>query len=425
MLSVRKKSKLPRESPIVTPTPSAGRIKSLDVVRGFAVLGILIVNAAYFAAPWQTSQNPALAPLAVDDRTLWSWFVMHTFFEYKCITLFSLLFGASIVMVGGETGDRIRGAVLRRRLFWLFIFGLIHGALIWSGDILLTYALTGFIIAPLRSMRPRDLMQVGILLLSLSLLLHALSGAMFESVDARTLAEMETRNWAPPAAEVDRMIDAYRSGLNGAMRENVSAWFEYIVNGLPFIALRTAGVMLIGMALFKIGFLSGDASLSAYILVLAAGAIALGLIGWQAWLNYEAHFAFVHMQARGMFANAALSIFASLGYASVFVLLVKGGVRLAPLAAVGRMAFTNYITQSLIMTTIFWGGRGFGLFGQLDRPALWAVVAAIWALQLIWSPVWLSRFELGPFEWVWRRLSLGSPVAFARAQARNSREESP
>jgi uncharacterized protein len=123
------------------------------------------------------------------------------------------------------------------------------------------------------------------------------------------------------------------------------------------------------------------------------------------------------MMTRGTVVNSALSIFVSIAYASLFVLLVKAGARLItePLAAVGRMAFTNYITQSLIMTTIFWGGgRGFGLWGEVDRPTLWAIVLAVWALQLIWSPLWLSRFQMGPLEWIWRRLSYGKPVAIAR-----------
>src|SRR5688572_24873098 len=103
----------------VAPVRETDRIKSLDVMRGFAVLGILAVNAAFFAAPWQTSFSPMLAPLAIDETTLWSWFVMHVFFEFKCITLFSILFGASIFMVGGERDDKERGAVLTRRLVWL------------------------------------------------------------------------------------------------------------------------------------------------------------------------------------------------------------------------------------------------------------------------------------------------------------------
>src|SRR5262249_45070407 len=147
---------------------------------------------------------------------------------------------------------------------------------------------------------------------------------------------------------------------------------------------------------------------------LTVGAAALAAIGWEAWASWRAHFAFDYMQTHGL-ANAALNPFASLGYASACVLLVKAGVRviIEPLAAVGRMAFSNYIAQSLIMTTIFWSGRGFGLFGELDRPSLMAIVPLVWAAQLLWSTWWLARFRMGPLEWLWRRVSYGRPVAMA------------
>jgi len=391
---------------------TARRIQSLDVMRGLAVLGILAVNAAYFSAPWQTGQNPLLPPLDVNQDTLWSWLVMHVFFEFKFITLFSILFGASIFLVGGERTDKARGAVLRRRLLWLALFGLIHGALIWYGDILLTYALTSLLVLLARSWRARTLMIVGVILLLVSLGLSAAIGALFPMIPADKLAPIEAQMWAPPPEELERIQAAMRAGLASATLENIGVWSQYLLSGLPFIMVRTAGVMMIGMALFKWGYLSGNAPVGAYALALAFGAGVLALIGWQAWLNAQAGFEFVHMQSGGAFANSALSIFVSIAYASLMVLLVKAGLRFitGPLAAVGRMAFTNYLTQSLIMTTIFWGGRGFGLFGELNRVELWGVVLAVWALQLIWSPLWLQRFEMGPLEWVWRRLSYARPV---------------
>ena len=235
-------------------------------------------------------------------------------------------------------------------------------------------------------------------------------------VPAGELAGMKSAIWAPAPTEVERVQAAYQGGLVSALRENLSTWLLFISSSIAVLVARTAGVMMIGMALLKMGFLSGKAPVWVYGFALALGAGALGLIGWQAWLNARADFEFAHMQVRGTLANAALSILVSVAYASLFVLLVKAGARLitAPLAAVGRMAFTNYIAQSLIMTTIFWGGRGFGLFGELDRPALWAIVWTIWAVQLIWSPLWLSRFQMGPLEWVWRRLSYARPVAMMK-----------
>jgi uncharacterized protein len=403
----------------LAPVQEQSRIKSLDVMRGFALLGILAVNAAYFAAPWQTGFDPTLPPLAIDESTLWSWFVMHVFFEFKCITLFSILFGASIYMVGGERSDKERGAVLRRRLFWLLIFGLIHAVLIWYGDILVTYAITGFLVMLARSWKPRTLIIVGVILYLLSFALQNLLGAVIGVVPAEKLGQIQTdiaEIFSVTSEEFARMQAAYQGGVVSATQENATTWLTFIGNAIFGLVVRTAGVMMIGMALFKLGFLSGKAPNWLYVLMLAIAAACLAVIGYQALLNWEARFDLMHMMTRGMAVNTGLSIFVSLGYASLFVLLVKAGVRLLtePLAAVGRMAFTNYISQSLIMTTIFYGGRGFGLWGEVDRPTLWAIVLAIWALQLIWSPLWLSRFQMGPLEWLWRSLSYARPVRMAK-----------
>jgi uncharacterized protein len=402
----------------VAPVKAADRILSLDVLRGFALLGILAVNAAYFAAPWQTGFSPLVAPLTVDDQTMWSWFVMHVFFEFKCITLFSMLFGASIYMVGGERSDRSRGAVLRRRLMWLALFGLIHGLLIWYGDILLHYALCGFIVLLMRSWKPGTLFIVGGILYVFAFGLQTFTGPLLALVPPEQLEEILApieATFAVPAADFERMQAAFQGGVISSIQENVSIWVTAFPQSLALIP-RTIGVMLIGMALFKIGFLGGRAPAWVYALMLLIGAVSLALIGYQALINWDLRFDTVHMLGAGLAANVGLSIFVSIGYASLLVLLVKAGAKLltAPLAAVGRMAFTNYIAQSLIMTTIFYGGRGFGLWGEVDRVTLWAIVLGVWAAQLIWSPIWLSRFSMGPLEWVWRRLSYGKQVSMAK-----------
>jgi uncharacterized protein len=396
----------------VSPVQKQDRILSLDVIRGFAVLGILAVNAQYFAAPWFTGLNPGLAPLGVDEASLWSWLVMHAAFEFKCITLFSMLFGVSIFLVGGERSDKDRGRLLRSRLFWLLIFGLIHALLIWYGDILVHYALTGFLVMLARSWRARTLLIVGIFFYLLSSGLMAAFSMLFNVMPAAKLEGLEAQIWSPPQEEIDRIVGAMQGGLVSATMENISTWLSFAPQSVFGLMLRTAGVMMIGLALFKFGFLSGKAKVWVYWLFLALGAGAIGFIAFESWLSAQEGFDFVQMQTVGANVNTALSIFGSLGYASLFILLTLGGWRFitGPLSAVGRMAFTNYLTQSLIMTTIFYGGRGFGMFGELNRVELWGVVVGVWVLQLIWSPLWLSRFEMGPMEWVWRRLSYGRPV---------------
>jgi len=406
----------------VAPVQAESRIKSLDTMRGFALLGILAVNAAYFAAPWQAAFDPLMAPLAVNAETMWQWWVMHTFFEFKCITLFSMLFGASIYLVGGERSDKTRGAILRRRLFWLAIFGLIHGLLIWYGDILFHYALVGFLVLFARSWKPATLFIVGGILYLLSFALQTMNGplmAMVPQDQLQPILEDLDAIFAVSQTDFERMQAAYTGGIVSAVQENVSTWVEIAGHSILGLMPRTISVMLIGMALFKVGFLSGRAPVWLYVVMVLIGAASLAVVGYQALINWNLEFERIHMLGAGVAANAGLSIFVSIGYASLFVLLVKAGAKILtePLAAVGRMAFTNYIMQSLIMTTIFLGGRGFGLWGEVDRLTLWAIVLAVWALQLIWSPLWLSRFEMGPLEWIWRRLSYGKPVRIGRAAA--------
>ena len=403
----------------LAPVQEQSRIKSLDVVRGIALLGILAVNAAFFAAPFQAAQNPLLPPLAVTDDTMWTWFVMHVFFEFKMITLFSMLFGVSIYLVGGERSDEERGKVLRRRLAWLLLFGLLHGALLWYGDILLHYALCGFVVLFARSLKAPTLLIIGAVLLVLTVGLGAAFSAMMPMAPAESLEPMREQMWAPPMEEIQATIAAYQAGALSSLQANFELWAEFFWFMLAFMP-RTIGLMMIGMALFKLGFFTGAARVRVYWMVALVGAVALALVGWQAWINARREFDFLHMFSVGTTANNVLSPFISLLYASLLILMVKAGAVkffTDALAAVGRMAFTNYLMQTIIMTTIFYGGRGFGLFGEVDRVGLWGIVVAVWVLQLIWSPLWLSRYSMGPFEWVWRSLSYARPVSMAKAAA--------
>jgi uncharacterized protein len=402
-------------------TTAKPRIETLDVLRGFAVLGILMVNAAYFAYPWQAGANPTLAPFAAQSGPDWAaWAIKHVFFETKFISLFSMLFGVSIFLIGGERNDREAGALLRSRLFWLLLFGLAHGLLIWNGDILLTYACAGLLVALARSWSPRRLLIVGVVLFALNVLFVVGGGASLVFLPADELGAVRDEIWAPSPEALAETVATMRGGLMSATGENIANWVEFAGFGLPAYLAMTSGLMMIGLALFKLGFFEGRWSSAAYAGVILAGVAALAIISWQAVLNWRAGFPFPHSYGLGIAANWTLAPLATLAYASLLILAVKAGAwrwLTGALAPVGRMAFTNYLTQSLIMTTIFWGGRGFGFFGEPSRFELLLIVLAVWALQIIWSPLWLSRFQYGPMEWVWRSLTLGRLVQISRATA--------
>ncbi|NEX92515.1 DUF418 domain-containing protein, partial [Caulobacter sp. 17J65-9] len=385
-------------------TDDAGRIASLDTLRGLGVLGILAVNASAFALPYAAHADPALTPQTHASQVAWA--IMHVFFEAKFVTLFSLLFGASVLLVGGERRDPEKSPVLWRRLGWLAVFGVLHGAAIWFGDILLLYAVAGSLAALARSWAPKRLFTVGALLLLGVILLEIASPVSSLFIPQ---ARVEIAAYAAKAAAgMPAEIAAYRGGLASALEANFKSWLILQVPSLIFYVWNALGLMMIGMGLLRTGVFQARRGAGLYVVLLLLGAAALGVIGWSAWGDVEAGQASPTWRAYVAIANATLAPVVTLGYLALVALLLKAsalrGVTSA-LANVGKMAFTNYLTQSVIMTTIFWSGRGFGLFGQLDRAELWTLVVTIWVLQIAWSQVWMHSFRYGPLEWVWRSLS--------------------
>ena len=396
---------------IVEPVPGKVRIQTLDVVRGLAVLGILAVNADGFAIPQMASLNPTMWPYPNGGATAISYWIMDTFFHDKFLTIFSMLFGVSVFLVGGEWADKRKGRVLARRLAVLFLFGMLHGFGIWWGDILSLYAVTGFLMLFCRGLKPKVLMGVGITVYAVMACSSVPVTALpFTSNEARVaaterLSPAPTMVVAHKAAIADQITEA-KGSWAGAYRLNTQE-YRNLLAGDPWLIPQTLALMMIGLSLFKSGFLAGRSSNARYGATIGVGALALVVLGWLSWQVYVLERPV--LGERGFVL--LLSPLVSLAYIGCLVLLIRAaaGRLLSPLAAAGRMAFTNYLTQSLLMTSIFYGGRG-SLMGEVDRPGLWALTLAIWILQLIWSPLWLARFEMGPLEWAWRCLTLGRRV---------------
>lgn len=401
-------------APALRPVAAGERHLSLDVLRGLGVMGILAVNAVSFGLPMPVYVMPELSPAPLVGSEAAAWWIVQTFFHYKFVTLFSLLFGVSILLVGGERADKPRSALLRRRLAWLLAIGVLHGLLLWYGDILMLYACTGFIVMLARSWSPKRLFAVSLTVLLLGSLLAVAPLIALESAPPKTQKEVIAQMGQPMGdVDIPASIAAMRAGFGSAMTENAQAWLTLQSASLLVFVWRTGALMLLGMALFKTGFLTGKARTWIYVALIVLGAVGLAWSGWENSAKLATHFAKPQAVGRYQVAYEFMSLPITLGYASVAILLLRSDAvakLLTPLARLGQMAFTNYLTQSLIMTTLFWSGRGLGLFGQFDRVQLWLCVIAIWALQLIWSPLWLSRFRMGPMEWLWRRLSYGRGV---------------
>lgn len=392
--------------PVAPPAalPALDREHSVDCLRGFALLGILAMNIVAFAYPAEAYQSPrieALRPYVGEFQGLNAaiWWASYLLFDLKMMTTFSMLFGAGVVLLG-RNRPAFAG-LYYRRLAFLFAVGVLHAFVVWFGDILMSYALCGLILYPLRNQRPAGLILVGLGLVAVPVLIFYDLGLLMSAAPASMRAEL-----TPPASKFAEDIAAVRSGAAGALRYNaLTALMLQTVFFAMMTAWRVSGLMLIGMALMRLGFFSARWSPRAYAAVAAAGYAAGFAIIIPGGLGAAADGAGMeHMFTLEGLANYIGSPLVALAHAAMVMLAVRAGTfpaAAARLAAVGRMAFSNYLATSLLMTFSFYGW-GLGLFARVERPAAYLFVLAVWALQLLWSPWWLARFHFGPLEWLWR-----------------------
>jgi len=390
-------------------TPLADRIATLDVIRGFALLGILIMNIQTFAMPSSAYINPtAFGDLS--GLNSWVWMLSHVLADQKFMSLFSMLFGAGICLFAdrAEAKGQRPAALHYRRMLWLLVFGLIHAYLIWYGDILVAYALCGLWAYAFRRCRVKTLLIFGLVLVAISSALDLITGLSLDHMPAQAVAEIRNA-WQPSVAEIDAELTAYRGGWSEQLplRAKTAAFFQTTLF-LTTIAWRVTGMMLIGMALFRSGVLGAQRSERFYwTLALIGGLVGLAPILSGLAINQRAQFEFEYSMFIGSQYNYWGSIGLAISYLCLIVLAVRGrwltGLQ-SRLAAVGRTAFSNYIFQSLLCSLIFYG-HGFGQFGHINRSQQLLVVVSIWVLQLLLAPYWLARFRFGPLEWVWRSLT--------------------
>lgn len=382
--------------------PKLDRHFSIDAIRGVAVLGIFMMNIQAFAMVFAAYQFPQVhMDFTGPNRDVW--FYSHVFFNMKFITIFSALFGAGILLMLGEEKKANLG-VHYRRMFWLLLIGLVHAWVFWAGDILVPYAVMGMIVVLARRMNPVGLTIMGVIFIALTGGLMALLFALFPMIPPDALESMR-----PGPERVAELVATYQAGFVERLGENAALTFSAEIAQLTFFAGRLVGVMFVGMALYKWGFLTLRWSFIQY-LVAAVVSLGIGLpICWYGATHLlETDFALDQFWV-GEMLNYLGSLFVAFGYAAVVMLLCKLGAMLRfllhPFAAVGRMAFTNYLTHTLVATFIFVGPPGLGMIGEVERVGQFQIVAAVWVFQLIFSTLWLSVFRFGPMEWVWRSLT--------------------
>ncbi|RZJ29939.1 MAG: DUF418 domain-containing protein, partial [Brevundimonas sp.] len=271
------------------PAPIApkDRIFTLDMLRGWAILGILGVNAMAFAWPMALEMDPTLAPPWPHDHAniVGEW-VKDVFFQDKFRSLFSMLFGVSIFLIGGARYDEARSPLLLRRLMWLGLFGLIHGFALWFGDILLHYAYTGLLVMIVRSWSARRLIWTGV---GLNLVFAVLSAgsALLAGMMAGAPEASGGNPFAMAQDQLTTLIQTYQSGWPGAQIENLKAAVFLQLMSLTLVPI-TAGLMMLGLGLFKSGFLTGRSPTWLYVLLLLIGGANLAVFGWYDWQLYSA-----------------------------------------------------------------------------------------------------------------------------------------
>ncbi len=413
------------------PVAEADRVESLDVLRGFALLGILPLNILGFGMHSAAYFNPAIG-LAPEIRglELGLWAFVELFFEGAMRCLFSMLFGAGVVLFA--TGPRAKSGWLHyRRTFWLLMFGLFDAyILLWSGDILVLYALAGAVLYWFRNRSPRTLIVLSALLfLGMSLLgvgaqfgLGAMQRAAEEvaaSCDPETLSD-QTRGMAtgwkefekgiqPTPEEIASELDQRRQSYVSALRWNAGYFTKQLVQAVPiFLFWDALAMMLLGMAFFKLDVLQAARPRRFFVRMAVVG-LVVGLLtnAWEIYgvLSTELATLSVFSPMRPTYQLGRIGV--ACGYLALIALSIQAG-KLPGfrklLAPVGRMALTNYLMHSLICLFLF-TGAGFALVGELHRWQLDLVVLGIWALQIVLSSWWLARFRFGPAEWLWRALT--------------------
>lgn len=402
---------------------------SIDALRGFAVMGILLMNIAGFALPSGAYFNP-LAGGGTTPMDLTLWAVNFVFVDGKMRALFSILFGASTLIVieraeaSGRSGPRVHAA----RMATLALFGAAHLFLIWPGDVLLHYALIGFLALPFVLIEPRQQIRVAILLLLIQLVIGAAFLASFlalhgaaaaPNADPATLSAW--RSFAEGVGigrpqEVAQEIALLRGPWTAFVAHNLSEGISGPLFLLAFDGPETLAFMLIGMAAMRTGFLTGNWPRHCMLRAAAIG-FAIGLPPTIAlcWLCFHTGFdtltTFAAETVGGVLFRPVLAL------AEAALALVWIGTTDSPLrrriAAAGRAAFTNYLGTSIAMTLLFYGW-GLGLFDRIGRAGLYPIVFVSWVAMLMWSTPWLARYRYGPFEWAWRSLARWSLQSMRR-----------
>ena len=420
------------------PTQNQARINALDVIRGIALFGILLMNINGMGLPFSYSDPSVLGQ--TEGLNFSVWFANEMFFEGTMRGLFTILFGAGVILLTTRLIDKGAGIstadIYYRRIVWLLLFGLINSWIfLWDGDILYSYALFGFFLFPFRNLAVKNLLIIAGILISLGILwdiydYHKNKDLKKEAEQAQTLkesgatldkkSEQAIAKWdEEKLKKTPEQIQEQIEGMHGSYFEIIKhkageiqwmqTWFQYRYGPWDILSF-----MFLGMAFFKLRILHGERSLKFYLLLAFIGyAVGLSINYYEVKMITDSNFDPLKIYEAHQTYNVG-RLFVTFGHVGLFMLFIKSGIigfLQKGLAAVGKMALTNYLMHSIITSIIF---LGFGMYGQLERYELYYIVFGIWIFQLITSPIWLRYFQFGPFEWLWRSLTYGKVQIFKK-----------
>ncbi|QJW90808.1 DUF418 domain-containing protein [Spirosoma taeanense] len=423
----------------IHPVNRAERLHTIDIIRGFALLGILLMNIGLFGLPLMT-YFPKLFTLPPDSLDYKFFATISIVFEGTMRALFSMLFGAGILLFTAKKDLQADGYGIAdyyyRRLLWLVAFGLLNAfVLLWPGDILYSYGLVGLLLFPFRKLRPTTLFLVAGLCFLISFGKEAWQGMETKQKRVAYLRAIQLEKQHKKLTEdqqkaktvwldIEKRTRYDEKATNKTIQNMRSGFGDVFTELLPLnVRLQSAEfysstvwdtliMMFLGMALFRRGFFSNQWKTRSYLISLLAGysvGLTLGYFAFQDGLAWFRNPGAV-IDADGFPFQALYHIrraSTAIGHASLLLLVYRSGVvpwLMKGLGNVGQMAFTNYLMQSLICSLFFYG-YGLGYYATLSFYQLYYVVAAVWVFQLIFSAIWLRYFRFGPLEWLWRSLT--------------------
>lgn len=428
-------------NPALAPTEKSARINSLDVIRGISLLGILLMNIVGFGL-YNAYMDPTING-GSEGWNLNAWLATSLFFEGTMRAMFSMLFGIGIILFTSKTnagsGSEVTDLFFRR-LWWLFLFGIIHCyLLLWNGEILYAYAIIGMFAFSFRHLPAKKLIIIASVFLALAICWEIndrwadveLQETVAQAEAKKSKGEVLTKDESgaleameekikknkPDAEKIKEEIDAQHQGYWDIVLHKVpeNQWmqttFLYRYDFFDVLAM-----MLLGMALFKMQILTAGKSMKFYGLMVILGySIGLTVNYWEASTLIADNFSMSAFSATFQTYHVG-RLTMTLGHIGLIMLFIKSGWLMflqRSLAAVGQMALTNYISHTIICNIFF---LGFDYFGLLQRYELYYLVFSIWIFQLIVSPIWLKYYYFGPMEWVWRCLTYWKRQPFGKSR---------